>query len=474
MSEEELGFPLVPMGQSSISWKSTVSSSSLISVKSSRSSSKRNSFRARLKDTRVSSRCSSFKRSRPTSISLSSMKSNLVSDGACEAGDAGDTHSEWEWVWETDDETEDNETNEAVTEKQLEQVTEIIGDPEEKWRHLNRRYPSSSSLFEAKPRISVQAGVEDNDPMSLVKVASAKQWKQISRKLTINFDDLEEPSKVEVKVQPTPFPIKTPLDEALEEVSLQKRNAPPPDTEYIEENNISQSNATLDSFKPTTVQELRRLCWQIKPWDHPAQTFAERQLFTSILGSAWGVDADEVFPKILVGDQAAARNIAFLKRFGITHVLNAAEGPWPDHCVDLTAQYYTGTSITYLVWLAMIARHLSIIILFFQGLPLFDSTQVKILPYLGIAAEFIKEALENGKKCLVNCQMGVSRSCSAAMAYLMIYQDMSATEILRAFRKRRDVRYAIVRFYYLVHHHPLLQQSIPPIAGPTTFLWSNW
>ena len=58
------------------------------------------------------------------------MKSNLVSDGACEAGDAGDTHSEWEWVWETDDETEDNETNEAVTEKQLEQVTEIIGDPE--------------------------------------------------------------------------------------------------------------------------------------------------------------------------------------------------------------------------------------------------------------------------------------------------------------------------------------------------------
>jgi hypothetical protein len=38
-------------------------------------------------------------------------------------------------------------------------------------------------------------------------------------------------------------------------------------------------------FKPTTVQELRRLCWQIKPWDQqPRKTFAERQLFTSILG----------------------------------------------------------------------------------------------------------------------------------------------------------------------------------------------
>ena len=38
-------------------------------------------------------------------------------------------------------------------------------------------------------------------------------------------------------------------------------------------------------FKPTMIQELRRLCWQIKPWDQPPRkTFAERQLFTSILG----------------------------------------------------------------------------------------------------------------------------------------------------------------------------------------------
>ena len=75
-----------------------------------------------------------------------------------------------------------------------------------------------------------------------------------------------------------------------------------------------------------------------------------------------------------------------------------------------------------------------------QGLPLFDSTEVRILPYLGIAADFIRKALEEGKKCLVNCQMGVSRSASCAMAYLMIYQEMNAIDILRAFRKRRDVR----------------------------------
>ena len=48
-------------------------------------------------------------------------------------------------------------------------------------------------------------------------------------------------------------------------------------------------------------------------------------------------------------DQAAAKNIRFLKRFNITHVLNAAEGPWPEHCVNLSPEYYEGSGITYLV-----------------------------------------------------------------------------------------------------------------------------
>ncbi len=75
-----------------------------------------------------------------------------------------------------------------------------------------------------------------------------------------------------------------------------------------------------------------------------------------------------------------------------------------------------------------------------QGLPLWDSTDVKILQYLGCAAEFIKLAMERGQKCLVNCQMGVSRSCTAAMSYLMLHENMEAVEVLRTFRRRRDVR----------------------------------
>ena len=300
------------MGQSLLTLKSACSSRKSTSVRSSRSSSKRNSFRAGLKDTCRNSRCSSFKRSRPESTCLS-VKST-------EEG------SEWEWVWETEDEDED--TPEVV--KQLEQVTEIIAYPEEKWRHL-------SKTPEVKPSISVQAGVEENDPISLVKVASAKQWKQISRKLTINFDELEEKGDGTSKEG-------TQAEAVVEQPKVDHTAS---STDHG--NKMDECEYRLDSFIPTTVQELRRLCWQIKPWDYPPKTFAERQLFTSILGSAWGVDADEVFPRILIGDQAAARNIAFLKRFGISHVLNAAEGPWLEHCVDLSDQHYRGTDITYLV-----------------------------------------------------------------------------------------------------------------------------
>ena len=304
----------------------------------------------------------------------------------------------------------------------------------------------------------------------------------ISRKLTINFDDLEEAPADNITTSatatttttPTPGPdpgsdsaplsfiTDHPRDQDVKghetlEIDVNNHSTPAISSTAIQNCGESQSHLqnsrpnmdhqsavnpglnkqtdkqviSTDSwrpqtpleFKPTTVQELRRLCWQIKPWDQqPRKTFAERQLFTSILATNWGCDADEVHPRILVGDQAAAKNIPFLKRFGITHVLNAAEGPWPEHCVNLTPEYYEGSGITYL------------------GLPLWDCTNVNILPYLGCAAEFIKNAMRDGQKCLVNCQMGVSRSCSAAMAYLMIYEGMGAVEILRTFRKRRDVR----------------------------------
>ena len=350
VSEEELGFPLVPMGQCLFSLKRSEASTST-SVRSSRNSSKRNSFRAGLCSDRSRgvSRRSSIKRSRPESI--------------CDNED----NSEWEWVWETDSEDDEVEdlkidTKTRGLEEKLKEVNNIIARPEENWRRLlpiTSPGSSTRSSFQQKGTITAQIGVEDQDPLSMVKVASAKQWKNISRKLTINFDDLEDNTKEStvtpkanfeaISSPPSGFQLKTPFEEALEEAKAAKEKAA---LEAKKSKMVGtpglQAQVPVD-FKPTTVQELRRLCWQIKPWDHPRTTFAERQLFTSILATPWGVDADEVHPRILVGDQAAARHIAFLKRFGITHVLNAAQGPWTEHCVDITPAHYEGTGITYLV-----------------------------------------------------------------------------------------------------------------------------
>ncbi|QQP52134.1 Testis/ seletal muscle dual specificty phosphatase, partial [Caligus rogercresseyi] len=132
----------------------------------------------------------------------------------------------------------------------------------------------------------------------------------------------------------------------------------------------------------------------------------ERNMFTSVMGTGWGVDCDEIYPRIFLGDEASARNLGFLKKIKVTHVLNAAEGPWTDHSfVDLNKAYYEGTGIVY------------------QGFELWDHPGVNIERYFGPANEFIASCIDGGGRILIHCQMGVSRSCVCAMSYLMLTKD---------------------------------------------------
>ena len=52
-------------------------------------------------------------------------------------------------------------------------------------------------------------------------------------------------------------------------------------------------------FKPTTAQQLRLICWKVKPWDCQK----DRTLFTSMMGTSWGVDCDEVHQNLFIGDK---------------------------------------------------------------------------------------------------------------------------------------------------------------------------
>jgi hypothetical protein len=171
------------------------------------------------------------------------------------------------------------------------------------------------------------------------------------------------------------------------------------------------------------VQQLRLICWKIKPWKQPKPSFGQPRLFSTTFAAPWGADCDEVHPGLFIGDKASASNVAFLKRYGITHVLNAAEGS-EEGLVDLSQAHYLGSGISYL------------------GFPLWDAPGCNLTPYFGIAADYVRSAIDSDKggKCLVNCQMGVSRSASCALAYLMIHKGMTAVDGLTLIRKSRDCR----------------------------------
>ncbi|XP_077287732.1 dual specificity protein phosphatase 3-like isoform X2 [Arctopsyche grandis] len=134
------------------------------------------------------------------------------------------------------------------------------------------------------------------------------------------------------------------------------------------------------------------------------------------------IDCDEVYPRLFVGNEEAAKSKKYLKLMGITHVLNTAEGKHFGQ-VDTDHLYYRDCPrIKYL------------------GFPLIDHPSTDISRYFYIAAKFVSEAMYSGGKVLVHCKMGVSRSATCAIAYLMIERNMSASEAIRTISRNRNIR----------------------------------
>ncbi|XP_059078385.1 dual specificity protein phosphatase 3-like isoform X5 [Tigriopus californicus] len=133
------------------------------------------------------------------------------------------------------------------------------------------------------------------------------------------------------------------------------------------------------------------------------------------------VDANAVCPSVLIGDAGAARNTFYLKKVGVTHVLNTAEGSRMG-TVDTNQNYYKPFGIKY------------------KGLKLLDVAQTNISMYFNEVADFIDDAVRSGGQVLVNCLMGMSRSSTCVIAYLMLKQNMTAVQALTEVRRHRDVR----------------------------------
>ncbi|XP_078498854.1 dual specificity protein phosphatase 13A-like [Lissotriton helveticus] len=125
---------------------------------------------------------------------------------------------------------------------------------------------------------------------------------------------------------------------------------------------------------------------------------------------------DEVWPRLFLGDLVTAHNRYLLWKMGITHVLNAAHGKF---CSQGNHEYY-GTTVEY------------------HGVPANDLPDFDISKYFYSGAEFIDNALNTtGGRILVHCAVGISRSATLVLAYLMIRHHLRLEQAIRAVAEHR-------------------------------------
>ncbi|XP_032088008.1 dual specificity protein phosphatase 13-like [Thamnophis elegans] len=128
---------------------------------------------------------------------------------------------------------------------------------------------------------------------------------------------------------------------------------------------------------------------------------------------------DQVWPNLYLGDAWAARSKSILQGIGITHILNAADGPYN---INTGARYYRDLPIQY------------------YGVQAFDDNSFDISVFFHEAADFIHKALNTvGGKVFVHCAMGLSRSATLVLAYLMIHENLTLVEALKSVDSHRGI-----------------------------------
>ncbi|XP_032112392.1 dual specificity protein phosphatase 13 isoform X4 [Sapajus apella] len=152
-------------------------------------------------------------------------------------------------------------------------------------------------------------------------------------------------------------------------------------------------------YQPPTLASLQRLLW--------------------VRQSATLNHINEVWPRLFLGDAYAARDKSKLTQLGITHIVNAAAGKFQ---VDTGAKFYRGMSLEY------------------YGIEADDNPFFDLSVYFLPVARYIRAALSLPQgRVLVHCAMGVSRSATLVLAYLMIYENMTLVEAIQTVQAHRNI-----------------------------------
>ena len=110
---------------------------------------------------------------------------------------------------------------------------------------------------------------------------------------------------------------------------------------------------------------------------------------------------DFIIPGLYLGNYEAASDLSLLKSTGITHILTVAS--------DL--EQFFPTNFTYLQISAL------------------DTTTEDLYSVFAQTTEFISNAITNGK-VFVHCLMGISRSSTIVIAYLMQKNNLTYAQAL--------------------------------------------
>ncbi|CAB1452334.1 unnamed protein product [Pleuronectes platessa] len=134
-------------------------------------------------------------------------------------------------------------------------------------------------------------------------------------------------------------------------------------------------------------------------------------------GKRFGNPVDEVWPNLFIGDMSVANDRYSLWKLGITHVVNAAHGRM--YCQG--SRDFYGSSVDY------------------YGVPADDSPSFDLSRYFSPSADYIQDALNTtGARVFVHCAVGVSRSASLVLAYLMIYHHYTLLEAIHKVKEHRS------------------------------------
>eukprot|EP01006_Ploeotia_vitrea_P044640 TRINITY_DN66844_c7_g4_i1.p1 TRINITY_DN66844_c7_g4~~TRINITY_DN66844_c7_g4_i1.p1 ORF type:complete len:314 (+),score=8.25 TRINITY_DN66844_c7_g4_i1:80-943(+) len=128
--------------------------------------------------------------------------------------------------------------------------------------------------------------------------------------------------------------------------------------------------------------------------------------------------ATKILPHLWLGDFRDATNVNALRKTGITHILNVAQECQSGECTP-PAEEMEGINVL--------------------NIPLRDANDEDISPHFADAIQFIETVKEEKGRVLVHCRVGISRSATIVLAYLMRMNNWGFADALSHVRLRRNV-----------------------------------